>query len=277
MVVSVLSPIRGQAGVTNTALTIAHALALTQHKDVCLTHVDYSKSDITSALGITASEDITRSLGHVVKMLINGALRAEEVPEYALKTFKGLDVYSTHASTLEENEALRYFETLITNMTAYGQVVIDVDTPIGSKATQKVIESSDIIVVPITQNAHLLGDVLNFRKQLDAMIKLALVGKRNKHIRVVYLVNHYIPQISSKSAIAKRLGVSLAEVLTVRYSPNFTRARNLGTISDVYIAALKGDGRIAGLSYDMKSISKSIMGKDFVWDGDFSLLASLGG
>ena len=42
MNISVISPVHGQTGNTTVALMLAHALALTQRKNICLTHLNFN-------------------------------------------------------------------------------------------------------------------------------------------------------------------------------------------------------------------------------------------
>lgn len=272
MVISVLSPLDGRAGNTTSAITLAHALSLTQHKEVCLTHVDYSTSAITSALGLQTNADVTRSIGHVVKMLISGALGDDGIPDYAMQVFNGLDVYSTHPTTLEEQESLVFFQTLVEHMTAYNHVVIDVDTPVDSKSADKALEASDVVIVPITQEVHTFKKVKAFRVKLDSKVQEIQRSRRGKPVRVIYLVNHYVANIMSHNVIAQKLGVSTKDVMVLRDCPFFVKASNSSALSDVYVNALRGDSRVAGITYDMKRICKTILGNEFLWDNNFQLI-----
>lgn len=268
MIISVITPVHGQTGNTTVALTLVHALALTQMKEVCLTHIDYGSQSIISSLGVEPSEDITRSLSHVAKMLTNNALKADEIPDYAIKIFKGLDIYSTHKVDLEEYEILSFFDNLIRNMTAYHHTIIDVDSEKTSNSTVKALEVSDAIIIPITQNTIVIQEAIRLKRMIREKLEDIKGKKKSNAVAIYFVVNHYRPEIMSSAKIAKKLGVPRKSVLTLEYNQWFMRSSNNGRLTDIFSSCLNNDARVLKLKFDMKRMCKTLLGKEFIWEVD---------
>lgn len=268
MIFTVISPVHGQTGNTTVALTLVHALALTQRKQVCLTHVNFGSPAILSALGVEPSTDITRSLSHVAKMLTNNLLSADEVPDYAIKIFSGLDVYSTHQVEMDEHESFSFFGNLITNMSAYHHTVIDIDNDIDSLTTHKALGTSDIIIIPITQNHLVIKEALSFKRKIRAILEDQKGKKRSNATSIYFVVNHYRPTLMPVGRIAKRLGVAKKNVLTLEYNPSFPMASNSGKLTDIFASAINSDNKVLKIKFDMKRMCKALLVKDFIWDID---------
>lgn len=269
MIFSVTSPIKGQAGCTTASLMLVHALALTQRKEVCLTHIDYGSPSILSALGVEPSEDITRSLSHIAKMLNHQLLKPDEVPDYAIKVFRGLDIYSTHHIDLEEYEVVEFFGNLIKSMTHYHHTVIDVDLEVSTEnSTVKALEVSDIIIIPVTQNKIVLEEAIKHKQKLQDILEDIKGKKRGNSVPIYFMLNMYRSDLMSIGKVAKKLGVPKKKILTLEYNPYFIVSSNRGRLTDLFASSLNNDPRALKLKYDMKRTCKSILGKEFMWEVD---------
>ena len=179
MNISVISPVHGQTGNTTVALMLAHALALTQRKNICLTHLNFQDSSLARALGEENTGDASTSLTHIVKMLKNDSLNFEELPNYAIKVFPGLDLYTSNQVTVEQQELLSFYESLLANMTAYNHVVIDIDTGIYSTISKSVLGISDVVIIPVTHNTHIFEKAKSLKDEILNSISRA----KNKTFR----------------------------------------------------------------------------------------------
>jgi len=263
MKISVASAVHGQTGTTTVALFASHALALTQKKNICLTHADFGSTVLFSAVGIEAEADMTRSLSHVTMMLKNNMLQPGELPDYAINLFTGLDMYSTHKLTLDIDDLLSFYGFLLNKLSIYDHTIVDVDAGFTSEISRLALSVSDIILIPVNHNYSVLEESKKFKVNLENM--LANERKR-RNTRILYVLNHYNPSISSYKRVAGILNVKATDILTLHYSPYFVKTFNQGKISDYLRDALLGKGRVLSLRNDMKGLCKTLLGKEFLWE-----------
>lgn len=263
MNISVISPIHGQAGNTTSALMIAHALALTQKKNICLTHINFEDSSLAHFLGGESESDVSTSLTHVVKMLKNDSLPMDELPNYAIKVFPGLDLYTTNKVVLDKQELLSFYEFLLTHMTVYNHVIIDIDSGISSDISKLVIGISDVVIIPVTHNVLLFDKA---KKLEESILKSVANARRRRGMRIFFLLNHYNPKISTYRQIARQLGIKPSQLMTLHENSGFIRVCNNGKISDTFASALRGNSQLIKLKSDLKLICKILLKKEFVWE-----------
>jgi cellulose biosynthesis protein BcsQ len=242
---------------------LAHALALTQRKSVCLTHADFGNGTLFNILGIEPVTDLTRSLSHVAKMLRHNMLHPEDVPDYAIRLFNGLDFYSTDRVILDNQEMLAFYDFLLNRMVVYNHIVIDVDSGLKSPVSKLALRISDMVIIPVTHNNLVVSSALKFR---DEVMQSAAQVRRRRELRVFFLLNHYDPTISTYSRVAKALRVRPSQLLLLRDNHALIKASNEGKISDAFADAVGGGKNFANLTADMKLCCKLLLGREFVWD-----------
>ena len=263
MNISVISPVHGQTGNTTVALMLAHALALTQRKNICLTHLNFNDPSLASALGEESTGDASTSLTHIVKMLKNDSLNFEELPNYAIKVFPGLDLYTSNQVTIEQQELLSFYESLLTNMTAYNHVVVDIDSGIYSSLSKSILGISDVVIIPVTHNTYIFDKA---KKLKDEILNSISRARRRREIKIYYLLNHYNPKISSYRQVARQLGVKPSKLLTLHSNFGFVQVCNSGKTSDAFAASLRGKTQFADIRSDLKLDCKIILIKEFIWE-----------
>lgn len=234
MKISIASALHGQTGNTTVALMVAHALALTQHQNICITHANFGNPVLSNYLGVESVDDVTRSLSHVTKMLKNNMLRAEEVPDYALKVFDGLDLYSSSKLSIDMAELLAFYDFLLTKMTIYNHIVIDVDAGITSDVSKLAMSISDILIIPVTHNQTVLDESRRFKEEVGKILQKM---RRRRELKVFFLLNHYHPELSTYKTVASKLGVRPQKLLTLHYNTGLIKSCNNGKISDALAGA----------------------------------------
>jgi len=256
--IAVFSPIHGQTGNTVTSLFLATSLALTQRKNICLTHTDFNSTVIEYALGLDTTEDVTRSLSQVFKLLSSGTLLEKELADYAINVIPGLDLYTTHNVMFEHDELAKFIEFLFNKMKIYHHIVIDVDTGIKSKTSELCLSIADTVVITVSQNYHVLKATMGLMRNED-------FKKLVKNKRVLFAVNRFNSEICKLSDIAKQLDVKTKDIIILHENVFITRCYNKGVIEDVIKRALMKDIRVLELYNDIRNACRILLGKDFIW------------
>jgi Flp pilus assembly CpaE family ATPase len=255
---AVFSPVHGQAGNTVTALFLAMSMALTQRKNICLTHTDFSSTVIEDILGLDVTEDVTRSLSQVFKLLNSGTLLEKELADYAINVIPGLDLYTTHKVALEHSELASFIEFLFNKMKIYHHIVIDVDSGRKDKTSELCFSIADTIVVTVTQNFQVLRAAKDLIQQ-DGFKQLT------KNKRILFAVNRFNTEICKISEIEKQLGVKSRDLILIHDNVFISRCYNKGIMEDAIKRAYLKDLRVLNLHNDIKNACRKLLGKDFIW------------
>lgn len=258
MKIAVFSPVHGQAGNTVSALFLAMSMALTQRKNICLTHIDFNSTVIEEILGLDITNDVTRSLSQVFKLLNSGTLLEKELADYAINVIPGLDLYTTQNVVLEHSELDNFIEFLFNKMKIYHHIVIDVDAGLKNKTSELCLSIADTVVVTVTQNNHVL-------RAARELIKDANFKKLTKNKRILYVVNRFNTEIGKLSEVAKQLGVNTKEIIIIHDNVFIAKCCNKGVIEDVIKRALQKDIRVIELYNDIKNACRILLGKDCIW------------
>lgn len=258
MKIAVFSPVHGQSGNTVSALFLSMSMALTQRKNICLTHTDFNSTVIEEILGLDITDDVTRSLSQVFKLLSSGTLLEKELADYAINVLPGLDIYTTNNIMLEHAELAGFIEFLFNRMKIYHHIVIDVDTGLKHKMSELCLSIADTIVITVSQNNHVLRAAKELLHNKD-FIKLT------KNKRILFLVNRFNTEIGKLSDVAKQLGVKTKEIIIIHNNVFISKCYNKGVIEDVIKRALQKDIRVLELHNDIKNACKILLGKDYIW------------
>jgi len=256
--IAVYSPVHGQTGNTVTSLFLAISLALTQRKNICLTHTDFSSTVIQESLGLDIQEDVTRSLSQVFKLLSSGTLLEKELTDYAINVIPGLDLYTTHNIVLESGELSSFIEFLFNRMKIYHHIVIDVDSGLTNKTTELCLSIADTIVITVSQNFQVL-------KKARELVQSAEFKKLTKDKRILFAVNKYDSEICKISEIEKHLGVKSKDFFLIHENVFISRCYNKGIIEESIKRAYLKDARVLNLHNDIKNACRKLLGKDFIW------------
>ncbi len=266
MKILVSSPVHGQTGNTVALAFLALSFALTQKKSVCITHADFKNDDLRRMFGIEETEDITKSLSQVVKLLQSNSIEASDVVDYATQIMSGLDLYTTKEMTLEQSELFDFYEFLLNKMTIYNHVLIDMDEEYTSPISKLCQKIADTIIITVDQNDHVLESAKNFKNEIIAQHEINRKhGEADKNI--LFLLNNYDPIISPYKKVANKLGVPHNKLIVLHHNPYIAKCENTGKIDTPFIKALENNMSVVQLRNDMKQACKIILGKEFTWKG----------
>jgi cellulose biosynthesis protein BcsQ len=258
MKIAVFSPVHGQTGNTVSSLFLAMSMALTQRKNICLTHTDFSSTVIQEILGLDTTEDVTRSLSQVFKLLSSGTLMEKELADYAINVIPGLDLYTTHNVVLEHSELGSFIEFLFNRMKIYHHIVIDVDTGLKDKTSELCLSIADTIAITVSQNNHVLKAARELMNNED-------FKRLTKNKRILFVCNRFNTGIGKLSDVAKQLNIRTKDIIIIHDNVFISRCYNKGIIEEVIKRALHKDIRVLELHNDIKNACKILLGKEFIW------------
>lgn len=240
------------------ALFIAMSMALTQRKNICLTHTDFNSSVIEEILGLDITNDVTRSLSQVFKLLNSGTLLEKELVDYAINVIPGLDLYTTPNVVLEQSELSSFIEFLFNKMRVYHHIVIDVDAGLKNETSELCLSIADTVVITVSQNNY----VLRAAKEL---IQDENFRKLTKNKRILFAVNRFNTEIGKLTEVSKQLDVKTKDIIIIHENVFISKCCNRGVVEDVVKRALQKDMRVIELHNDIKNACRILLGKDFIW------------
>lgn len=266
MKILVASPVHGQTGNTVCLAFLATAISLTQKKSVCITHADFKSNELRRMFGIEKSEDITKSLSQVVKLLKSNSITPSDVVNYATQIMSGLDLYTTTELTLEQSEVFNFYEFLLNKMTIYSHIFIDMDAGYTNPISNLCQKIADTIIITVNQNDYVLERAKVLKNDIIEQHELNRKhGETDKNI--LFLLNNYDPIISSYKKVASKLNISSNKLIVLHHNAYIAKYINLGKIDAPFIKALENNMSVIQLRNDMKQACKIILGKEFVWKG----------
>lgn len=236
MIISLISPVHGQAGCTVSALAIALTLSLTQNKKTtCITHTDMTNTVLADYTGKEDTLDMSTNLSQVATLLSQKGISSEiELKKFTSTINSKLSLYTSGEQLREEKEMISLYEVLIPRL-PYDYTVIDIDTGLEHYLTKTCLKLSDTIVIVVNQN-------IETYKRLHGWISKTHVKKMFKDKKVFYMVNHY--DTSASKNLSSSLKVSSKQILTLRHNPILQRKCNEGDIQEVFESALNKNGNV---------------------------------
>ena len=153
MIITVASPVHGQAGNTTVSLLVSLLLADAQGKRVCLTHLSERSSAFYSYLGLDKLTDQTCTANQVAKLIRCGALTPGDFRNYCLRASEHLDIFSNNAMSFDE-EDMRLTQTFLFEHQPFDFLVVDVDLNLASDFAKLALARADLVVVSLTQSLN---------------------------------------------------------------------------------------------------------------------------
>lgn len=264
MNVCVMSPVHGQAGITSAAIFVSAAIALTQKRNVCLTHLDFMNMSIDKQFTLPPTTDLVKSLSQVVKLLKNNSINDNDIPYYTQEIMTNLYYYTSPSVNLSEEEFNESYKYLVSHFKFFSDIVIDMDANCKSSLYDIAISFANVIVIAVNHNKN----VLDKAKELKKKIESRGAGKRvtvEAEKQIYFLLNHYNSKIQPYSKVASYLGVPPKQLLSLTDSYWIQSCANKGVTEDIYIHALSHDVKVNFLLNDIKRACKILRGKDFIW------------
>jgi cellulose biosynthesis protein BcsQ len=260
MKIAVISPDRRQGG-TTVSILLALALAQTQKYTTCLTYTGNDNRSITGCLGMKPSEDKTRTLTQVIKLLESNAISGNEILDYCLQVpgVPNLQIIDTASETISDDDNAKLLKFVIENIN-HQVVITDVATEIFEDTTQTVIDNSDLVVVVLTQTRE-AWEKLKMWEAAKIMDRLDKKG-------VVYIFNHYDPYVEAFRHTTKRMNLKHRRCAKISYNPFIKRTSNMGKLQTILQYILSMDPRVIELNNDLKECLMVVLanlGRRTVW------------
>ena len=243
MIITVTSPVHGQAGNTTVALLISLLLAKEHHKSVCLTHLSPQSSAFYTYLGLDGLEDKTCSPSQVVKLLREGAIEPRDMADYCMRVCDNLDIFSNNSKAFSDDDMELTQRFILENM-PHDFVVVDVDINTDLPLAQLAKSKTDLSIMCLTQS-------------LNVAERYAEVFPEKTKDKTLYLCNHYSPDIGSVSAFAKSVGASTKDCCTLHHSALLMKMANAGKLGD--IIPLAKSLPLPDLDGDFKKMALTVM------------------
>lgn len=221
MIISVTSPVHGQAGNTTAALLISLLLSREHGKSVCLTHLSAQSSAFFTYLGLEELRDITSSPSQLVKLVREGEIAPAEMVDYCMKVNDRLDIFSNNSKSFSD-EDMETSARFITEKMPHDFIILDIDINTAQPLAQFALERSDLVIVTMTQMANVFE---RYREVFGANFA-------HGH-KAVYYCNHFTGEAGSISAFARRLGVKPRDCCQMHHSETLIRLSNTGRLREL--------------------------------------------
>lgn len=244
MIVSVISPHATNNGNTITSILLALGLAGLKRK-VFLTHTSPKSDAFYQYLGLKVYEDKTSTPTQLVKLMREGAIKPEEIPDYCKTVIDNLDVFTNNKDSFTGDD----METLLEyafGINFFEYTVIDIDCYDANSTT--IIKKSDIIILNVSQS---FLELQKFAQQKDKIMKMC-EGKK-----VILVCNKFSSVASKDKDIPLRMGVK-AKCSVIHYNSWVNWGCNMGKIVDVYKFAKLKDPRVLELNGDISSLASLV-------------------
>ena len=143
MRLAILSPLN-RSGCSVVTTMLAQGAALTQDWKTVVTYTSKARTLPIYLNLIEYTEDRTRSISQVVKLLQAKAISSDELDEFAIKVAPNFYLMDTVSETITNEEALMVQKYVYTNITA-DLVLCDISESIEDQSAQELMEVSDAV------------------------------------------------------------------------------------------------------------------------------------
>ena len=245
MVISVISPHCGGNGNTVTALFTALGLG-NMKKRVLLTHTDSVSNSLYSYLGLQQFEDKTSTPTQMVKLLREGAIQSEAIPDYCKNITDNVYVFTNNKSNFGAEDMLTFSEYLVEH-SDFEYIIYDFNS-IDSDTAKYVLNKSDLVILNFTQSYSELDD---FKKESTKYMKM-FQGKK-----IVLVCNKFSPIAGKDKDIPKRLGVK-APCSVIHYNPWVIMGCNNGQLLTIYKNIRAKNVKVVELNSDINRLASTV-------------------
>ena len=246
MVVSVISPHCEGNGNTTTALLLALGLG-NMKKKVLITHTDSISNSLYMYLGLQQFEDKTSTPTQLVKLLREGAIQSDAIPDYCKNISDNVYAFTNNKSIFTDDDMETLSEYLVEH-SDFDFLVFDMNNE--ESATAKyILEKSDIVILNFTQSFIELD---KFTEKKEKYMKM-FSGKK-----LVLVCNKFHSTAGKDVDVTKRLGVK-APCNVIHYNPWLTNGCNSGTLLTIYKYIKLKDARVVELSNDIARLASNVV------------------
>lgn len=263
MIVSVIAPHCRGNGNTTTALFLALGLG-NMKKKVLLTHTNSLSDSLYTYLGLQQFEDKTSTPTQMVKLLREGAIQSEAIPDYCKNISDNVYVF-TNNKTNFSNEDMKVLSEYIVEQSDFDYIIYDVNN-LDTETANYVLRKSDIVVLNVTQSYMELDSFKNDMKKYSKMFK----GKK-----IVLVCNKYSNIAGKDREVVERLGLKPPNLLSrgkktplelenkatcnvIHYNPWIIMSSNNGNFLSLYKYIKLKDAKVAELQTDINRLAVNV-------------------
>jgi len=243
LIISVTSPVHGQAGNTTAALLISLLLAKEYNKSVCLTHLSPQSSAFYTYLGLDSLEDKTCSPSQVVKLLREGAIEPRDMADYCLRVCDNLDIFSNNSKSFS-GEDMELTQRFILENMPHDFIVLDVDINTKEPLAELAKSKTDLSVVCLTQS-------------LNVTERYTEIFTKNPVKNTLFLCNHYSPDVGSGKSFAKSVNAKAQDCCILHHSSMLMKMANAGKLGE--IIPLAKNMPLPDIEADFKKLALTVM------------------
>lgn len=245
MVISVISPHCGGNGNTVTALFAALGLG-SMKKKVLLTHTDSVSNSLYSYLGLHQFEDKTSTPTQMVKLLREGAIQSEDIPDYCKNVSDNVYVFTNNKSNFSA-EDMHSLSQYLVRFSDFEYLIYDFNNT-ESETAKYILSKSDLVILNFTQSYSELDD---FKKNSSKYIKM-FKGKK-----LILVCNKYSQIAGKDKDVPKRLGVK-APCNVIHYNPWVIYGCNNGQLLTIYKNIRAKNVKVVELNNDINRLASTI-------------------
>ncbi len=192
--------------------------------------------------------DPTRSVMQLVKLIELGALKENEILDFATSYAKNSYIMDLSNRTLTEKVTRKVVRHVFKHVPT-DVIICDDSTDTENITSEALIEDANqifIVITPSKKNYALLHDWLRNSK---------FNGKKNVYV----VVNYYNEAIGSMRDISRYIGLPAKRVCHLHFNPYITKCSLNGALQDVIPYMADKDPRLTNLTGDMKSVTDCVL------------------
>lgn len=245
MIISVISPHCEGNGNTTVSLFLSLGLGAMKKK-VLLTHTDAISNSLYMYLGLQTFEDKTSTPTQMVKLLREGAIQSEAIPDYCKNIADNTYLFTNNKNNFSE-EDMRTFSEYLVEHSDFDYIVYDFNN-LESSTAEYILDKTDIVILNFTQSFIELD---KFKKEIKKYTKM-FAGKK-----MMLVCNKYNPVISKDKDIIKRLGLK-APCHVIHYNPWIVMASNGGQLLTLFKNIRAKNSKVIELNSDIIHLAATV-------------------
>lgn len=244
--IAVMSPLHNQ-GASVAASLLAQALTFTNK--TCMLLFTQFDSLLPSYFGIEASNDPTRSVMQIVRLIDNGAIKDSDIIDYTYSLAKNLHMLNVADKSLSDRDRTQVISHVY-NRSATNCVVVDNSDDLNTNFSRELLDESDQVFIVVQPT------VKAFQR-----MKLWLQSPQLKDRQDVYIIiTFYREEIFAVREMAKYIGLPANRVCKLHYNPWIGKMCFKGALQTVLPLAKDIDPRVANLKNDIEEWQQCVDG-----------------
>lgn len=240
----VMSPLHN-LGATVSASLLSQAITFSSR--TCTLLFTQADSLLPSYFGIQEVNDPTRSIMQVVKLIDSGAIKDQDILDYAFPLTKNLHLVNVVEKSLTQRDRIQVISHIY-NRSATDCVVIDNSDDLSTSFSKSLIQDSDQIFIVVQPTVKSL-----------ARMKLWLQDPLLENYPELFIiVNEYNERIFSMRELAKYMGLPANRVCKIHYNPYIGMCCFKGALQTVLPLSKELDPRVVNLKNDIEELQQCV-------------------